>query len=100
MPPWATGPITPFVPYSQTATGYLAGDTYRLVMLPSTNCDWRVTIVPAGSSSPSLSIASVGVYRMSNGKLVQTSVVPFGTTVEFIVSYALGAACQAPLRGN
>ncbi len=93
-------PITPYVPYSQTATGYLAGDTYRLVMLPSTNCDWRVTIVAAGSTSPSLSIASVGVYRMSHGKLVQTSVVPFGSTVEFIVSYRVEGKLPGTVIGE
>jgi hypothetical protein len=93
-------PITPYVPYSQTATGYLAGGPYRLVMLPFTNCDWRVSIVPTGPSSPSLSIQSVGVYRMSNGKLVQTTVVPFGPTVYFIVSYGVSGKLPGPLSGE
>ena len=93
-------PIQASVPYDQSASGYLPSDTYKLVVLPFTDCDWRVTILPASAAGPGIGIVSAGVYLMVSGKLTETTVVPMGETAYFIVSYSVEGKLPATLTGK
>jgi hypothetical protein len=82
-------PVGDFVPFHYTPMVAFPAGHYRLVVLPGTDCDWRVSILRLGPSGPAIAITSLGIYLHRGNTFTPTTVVHAGQTIDFSVFYRL-----------
>jgi hypothetical protein len=81
--------IGDFVPFHYTPMVAFPAGHYKLVVLPGTDCDWRVSILRLGSAGPAIAITSLGIYLHRGNTFTPITVVHAGQTIDFSVFYRL-----------
>ncbi|HWE61305.1 MAG TPA: hypothetical protein VHB98_06310 [Chloroflexota bacterium] len=93
-------PIADFPSFHYTPTVYFPAGHYKLVIVPSSDCDWSVSILRLGPAVPAIDIVAVRSFLHRGNTFTPTSVVHWGQTINFAIFYTLQGAVSGTPAGT
>jgi hypothetical protein len=73
---------------------------YKLSVLPGTDCDWRVSILPLGPAAPAIDVVAVRSFLHRGNTFTPTTVAHMGQTIDFAIFFTLQGAVSGTPAGT
>lgn len=93
-------PVLASSPYLTTLAVTFPAGHQKLIVSPTTNCNWSITILRRGPSVPGIEIDAVGSYRIQGTTFTPTTVVHMGQSFDFSVFYRLVGGLKGTPKGT
>jgi len=93
-------PVRASAPYLPTVAVTFPAGHQKLIVSPTTNCTWSITILRRGSSVPGIEIVGVQSYLIRGTTLTPTTVAHMGQSLEFFVFYRLVGGLTGTPKGT
>jgi len=93
-------PVLASSPYLTTLAVTFPAGHQKLIVSPTTTCDWSITILRHGPSVPGIEIMGVQSYLIHGTTLTPTTVAHMGQSFEFFVFYRLVGGLKGTPKGT
>jgi hypothetical protein len=96
----AAVPVLPSAPYRATIPVTATAGHYKLIVSPTTTCDWSITILSSGPAAPGIEVVGAHSYLHVGTNFTPKSVVHMGETFLFEVFYRLVGGLKGTPTGT
>jgi len=93
-------PVLASSPYLTTLAVTFPAGHQKLIVSPTTNCTWSITILRHGPSVPGIEIVGAQSYLIHGTTLTPTTVVHMGQSFEFFAFYRLVGGLKGTPKGT